>query len=771
MKRHGKDSPQAQLIYLSALLLFLPVSQPGIAQSVPYPAALQDAAIHVGSLDSILDQSLLIGNGDINALIFEEDGVLVMTLTKNDVWDARLDTANDPPLPTLDLVKHYAFSETGFQIQNSNSGQLLPEGMEWSGKDSYHANPYPCPRACAKLTLGKNPGAGSLDLHKASVSVREGKSGTGAATIRALAQRNCFLIQCKEAVDLHSVVSEGIPKARQGERDGVHWIEQTLPGDLDWPGMSFAVAVASDGDRKAVAIVTSIERKKPVAGAVQMAKRCLQAKDNRLIRKHEEIWNTFWSKSGIEIEDSLLQRTWYRNLYFLRCVSKPGAISPGLFAGLINDTPAWHGDYHTNYNIQSTFWGAYPANQHELAEPYDRLISDYLPRAQWIAKQVYDMEGAYYPHVLYAYEPPHPEQCKSVNGRQYFHHTWAMTLGVPGFTVQPLWWHYKYAPDREFLETVAYPPLREVAVFYADFIEHCEGDDTVLLAPSVSPEHWGWTENFERNRNCAFDIAMFRYTLEAAIEAAERLQTDRDLVKRFENAIKRLPPYPLFGHDNPIVVDVQGAPPIEYNIAVPATPVFPGDVVTAFSSCDEKTLFKRTIADMKWNGNNSTNILGIARARLSFKDSQDWLRKEVLARTRPNGTMSLNRLEPQFKFNDFGHYTEQYGTVMSISELLVQSVGDVIRLMPALESGCRARFTDLRAQGGFLIDAEGMNGKITGLCIESTAGETLRLASPWPKIKVQGNQSDRFKTLKPDKQGIVTIQTNPGDVFIFQAGS
>ena len=246
--------------------------------------------------------------------------------------------------------------------------------------------------------------------------------------------------------------------------------------------------------------------------AIELARKTVEEKRRPQIRAHATAWEEFWSRSGIEIEDELLQRTWYRNLYFLRCVTKPGVISPGLFAGLINDTPAWHGDYHTNYNLQQTFWGAYAANHPELAEPYDRLMFDYLPRARWLAKQVFDMKGAYYPHVLFAYEPPNPETVKAPIGRQYFHHVWAMTVGVSGFTVQPLWWHYKYTHDREYLEKTAYPAVRDVALFYADFIENCDGGPEVRFGPSVSPEHWGWTKDLDRNWNCAFDIAMARYT-------------------------------------------------------------------------------------------------------------------------------------------------------------------------------------------------------------------------------------------------------------------
>ena len=73
--------------------------------AAPFPAALDGAAIAVPTLDGILDYSLILGNGDINALLHAEGGNLVLRLTKNDVWDARLDSKLDPPIPTLARVK------------------------------------------------------------------------------------------------------------------------------------------------------------------------------------------------------------------------------------------------------------------------------------------------------------------------------------------------------------------------------------------------------------------------------------------------------------------------------------------------------------------------------------------------------------------------------------------------------------------------------------------------------------------------------------------
>jgi len=176
-----------------------------------------------------------------------------------------------------------------------------------------------------------------------------------------------------------------------------------------------------------------------VKKAIELAEETIANEITDLIENHEKEWKRFWSRSGIQMDNRFLESTWYRSLYFLRCVSKSGVQSVGLFAGLINSTPAWHGDYHTNYNIQQTYWTAYQSNHPNIAEPYDRLIFEYLPRAKWLARKVYSIDGAYYPHVMYAYEPPHPDKCKSVNQRQYIHHTWGMTLGVNGFSVQPLW--------------------------------------------------------------------------------------------------------------------------------------------------------------------------------------------------------------------------------------------------------------------------------------------------------------------------------------------
>ena len=74
---------------------------------------------------------------------------------------------------------------------------------------------------------------------------------------------------------------------------------------------------------------------------------------------------------------------------------------------------------------------------------------------------------------------------------------------------------------------------------------------------------------------------------------------------------------------------------------------------------------------------------------------------------------------------------ESIGVAAVVTEFLMQSVGDIIRVFPCWPKEQNAKFTNLRAQGGFLVSAEQMDGKVKKLKITSTVGGTLRVLNPW----------------------------------------
>jgi len=178
----------------------------------------------------------------------------------------------------------------------------------------------------------------------------------------------------------------------------------------------------------------------------------------------------------------------------------------------------------------------------------------------------------------------------------------------------------------------------------------------------------------------------------------------------------------------PVVVDWTGCnykQVGEHNITVPASPVFPAEQVTWFSPEPVKELFRHTIKDTKFNGNNSHVMFNIAKARLSMPeavpDTKAWFKSREL----PNGL---------FVWQGHQHGTfmpESIGVAAVVTEFLMQSVGGIIRVFPCYPKEQDAKFTNLRAQGGFLVSAEQKDGKVTKLEITSTVGGTLRVLNPW----------------------------------------
>ncbi|MCL2118664.1 MAG: hypothetical protein FWH27_09600 [Planctomycetaceae bacterium] len=910
---------------LTAVLFFAMLSTvPLKAQdgAIPFPDAVRDAAVvQSGSLD-FLENALILGNGDINALLASRMGNIQVRLTKNDVIDARVDTSQDlPPIkidvknqkiigtlqgigpswdnpyptPRVCAILHVGPRENdaspdstgngqwrniramgvknewnidgpsavmslegspgascGFQFApirvntleyhtvevtlsgsenarffvelNSSRGNLfssgwidtpqeielrsfeLPQGQivssltlyTWSKDGRTAENRFESIRFISQndaLSVDlRQEGEGrvvfdtELDILRAVATVKKHDPQNSASehlTFRALAQENVFLLDTPLEVTLEGARASYLPPFEEGETEGVVWIRQHLPADTDWKGMDFAVALASCEGRHAAAIFTSLETGNPLDAAVKAAKEVLQKEESSLIETHESLWREFWSKSGILLSDKEIEKLWYRNLYFFRCVSKPGVEAVGLFAGLVDDAPYWHGGHTLNYNAQQTFWSAYNCNHLELAQPYERLIFEYMPRARWLCRYTFGFDGAYIPHNIFNFENVDPETCQSKHNRMHIVTPWGYTLGVTGHAVQNLWFHYKYAPDREYLENIAWPVFRDCALFYTNFIENCPKDlsGKALFGPTVSPEHSDAGPSYLDNINCPYDIAFAMFTLKAATEAGRELdaslaEEEKAFVKRFEKALSIMPDYPVFtpkegqtvpgrsqpGDGQAIVVDLLGKAPEVYNIAVPITPVSPGDQVTWFSADEEKELFIRTLRGILWNGNNSGIMIPVAHARLGTPEAYDVLKREALSRQRPNGTLTLAPIG-MGNFNDCGHYTEQFAVSGAVSEFLLQSPGDAIRLFPAIPEGMDAGFVNLRAEGGFLISARQKGNRLEHLEVHATVGGLIRIQVPW--ATVQAKCGMKTLELTANSKGVVELKSEPGEVWVF----
>jgi hypothetical protein len=704
--------------------------------TIPYLATLENSKITTESLNSPTQDAMIQGNGDIHSLFYAREGKITLRLAKNDVYDARIDTSEDPELATIDIA-------TG------KTSRELTIPPSWD-------KPYPLSINFANILIdysGKQ--LATIDILRSFASINEGE-----IIIRPLLQDNVYHIQTRGKVTLEGQPWFPVPPAHTGETNGIRWVRQELPGDDsgDWKGMSVVTALASAGDHHFAAVVTSLETKDPMRKALAMAAAYSRKDTGRITAEHEKLWREFWQRSGIQLSNREFNEIWYQNMYFSRCAQNPRSQAIGLFIGPLLDPPeGWHDNYTINYNFQQTFWSFFVNNHVNYADPYIKVVADYLPRAKWFARQTYGIEGAFYPHNIYRHEPPDPEKCKSGNNRMFAGGPWGYTIGLSGYLIHNLWLSYRYYPDEKNLRKI-YPVIKEVARFYVNFCKQCSiGDNGMIrLGPTVSPEHMPFGVY-----DCPFDIAFLQFSFRVFLEASEKLSADLELAGEVQKYLTLMPDHPVH-EESGVIVDRENGKPIEYNIPVPITPVFPAEQVTYFSPGEEKKLFSHTLDHIETNENNSTIMLAVSKARLSTPDAMAWLEEALRVRRKPNGSLRFSTYK---HFDGYGHYTEMFAAAGAISELLLQSVDDIIRVFPAWPKDKDAGFSTLRTSGGFLVSAKLEDREITELEISSGFGETLRLLSPWKKIYLNGTE------LQQDEKGIVTINTEKGKSYQFSSGS
>ena len=105
-----------------------------MAAEIPFPEVLEEAAVVQEKITDINREGLVVGNGDLSGILWQRDGGLCLRVTKNDVWDARVDTSMDPALMTVDIPN-----------------------QKWSGGTSAphsYQTPYPQPRCPALIRIG-----------------------------------------------------------------------------------------------------------------------------------------------------------------------------------------------------------------------------------------------------------------------------------------------------------------------------------------------------------------------------------------------------------------------------------------------------------------------------------------------------------------------------------------------------------------------------------------------------------------------------------------
>ncbi|MHC5057642.1 MAG: glycosyl hydrolase family 95 catalytic domain-containing protein [Planctomycetota bacterium] len=207
-------------------------------------------------------------------------------------------------------------------------------------------------------------------------------------------------------------------------------------------------------------------------------------------------------------------------------------------SGIWGDTwnPAWDGRYNFDANINLAISGASAGDLPEVMDAYAGYIERSMADWSENARRLFGCRG-----VL-------PDLCQGWrHGVAVMLYPW---VGGAGWLASYLYDHYLHTRDREFLAQRVVPLLKQVALFYEDFLAGTEGaDGRVVFYPSVSPENSPVTDDPSQASsvvpNATCDIAICREALTNLLAACRELGIEAESADRWEALLAKLPEYSI----------------------------------------------------------------------------------------------------------------------------------------------------------------------------------------------------------------------------------
>lgn len=397
----------------------------------------------------------------------------------------------------------------------------------------------------------------------------------------------------------------------------------------------------------------------------------------------------------------------------------------GLWANQIQ-TP-WNGDYHLDVNVEMNHWPLGVANLSELELPLTDLVKRMVPHGERTAKAYYNARG-WVAHVItnpWLFTEPGESA------------SWGVTKSGSGWLCNNLWQHYEFTRDTDYLKTI-YPILKGSAIFYNDMLVKDPKTGWWVTSPSSSPENSFYLPNGKTASICmgpTIDNQIVRELFTHVIMAAQMLGTDKVLQDSLLMRLRSVPPVGRIAPDGSIMewLEDYKQTDLHHRHISHLYGLYPGEMITpektpALAKAAAKTLDMRGDDGPGWS--IAYKMLWWARlydGNHAFKLFKDLLRPTLDTHMNygAGGGVYTNLLSagPPFQID------ANFGGEAGIAEMLLQSHGGFINLLPALPGSwaISGKVTGFKARNNFTLDFAWKEGKIISYAIYSKHPEAVKL--------------------------------------------
>jgi len=461
--------------------------------------------------------------------------------------------------------------------------------------------------------------------------------------------------------------------------------------------------------------------KDKVAVATDRLRNSLAKGYDALHQEHQRRWRNFWNRSWVMMEEKKGEYPWYFSLYKAGSARRPGKIGSGYAAPWRGtDALSWSGRFAFVYEQYAYNFGNATTNHAEMQEP---ILSTLWHTRETFAKRTrefFGMDGLCYPMNI------------TNSGNIHYYENTTMNVGSSGEAMQLMWDYYEFTQDKEFLRTIAYPLLHEVAEFYRHYLLEDENKQLYIF-PSF------YSELTRFHRDSITDQVNFRMTFDHAAQAADILGVDADKAKAWRDSRDRLRPFKThpnglwYGADPSYALYAKGTAWFNKSYLM-LYPITLGELVNKWHGTDElrrQAEFNYRHYLGKHPNEWSKNMAFIAGARMGDRGYYPAMLTNGAVENTEYGNITDSPMIPFYKKKGFAVDTASAFPAGVMTEFLLNSQFGEIRLFPAMPLTGHYAFHSLRARGGFLVSSEFRDGKVPYILIKSLAGNSCKVIQPF----------------------------------------